>query len=369
MSAEDSLDEQQLHQEALEDYLNAFPDALQEIERCIHSLTANPGSANEVNTLFRCLHTVKSNADMCQLPKLVEITRPLEDLVGSIRAGSLRFTASLGEVILMVLDRIHQAAQNLREGRALEPLRLEAISSALRACARANNETCHGHTQLLMELISGQPILEARIVPHQAETDIVCIHASEAQQADLRFFRQLSLSLENRSPFWEGRTGRLLRMAVETNEAAGKPTDPVQLEAAVYLHDLGMGFLSESILNKQGKLNELELRELRRHPEVGAGLLERMPGWEEAAEIVLQHHEKLDGGGYPFGVRDHQISHGAKLLAILDAFEAMTHQRIDRHHKKSILRAISELNACDTQFHPDWVKSFNKVVRRLLGGD
>lgn len=369
MAAEGSPEERQSYQEALDDYLGAFPDALQEIERCIHGLTNNPRSTNEINSLFRALHTVKSNADMCQLPRLVEISRPLEDLVGAIRAGTLSFTPALGEVVLMVLDRIHQAAQNLQEGSPLENMRLDAIALALREFASANDEASHSHTQLLIELICGQPAIQAKTVPHQAETDIVCIHVSKEQQADLRFFRQLSMSLESRSPFWDGRTGRLLRMAVETNEVAGKPTDPVQLEAAVYMHDIGMGLLSEGILSKQGKLNDLELRELRRHPEIGAGLLERMPGWEEAAEIVRQHHEKLDGSGYPLGVRDAHICHGAKLLAILDAFEAMTHQRIDRHHKKSILRAISELNACDNQFHQDWVKSFNSVVRRFLGSD
>jgi len=351
----------------VEEFLDAFPGTLQEIEHAVNLLSNDPHNAAAVNALFRAVHSVKSNAAMCQIDLVVDITRPLEDLISSVRSGTMSFTPSLGEVLLMVMDRIQQAVQCLHEERPIEPLRLGPITSAIRAYSRANNETSDTHAQLLIELISGQPLVAPQQTLHQAETDIFCLHASPMQQTDLRFFRQLSLSLEKRSPFWEGRTGRLLRMAVETNQEAGHPADPVQLEAAVYMHDIGMGFLPDSILSKDGRLNQLELCELRMHPQTAANLLQRMPGWEEAAEMVAQHHERLDGSGYPLGLQDTHISHGAKLLAILDAFEAMTHQRIDRHHKKSVVRAISELNACSNQFHTDWVKAFNQVVRRLLG--
>jgi len=75
-------------------------------------------------------------------------------------------------------------------------------------------------------------------------------------------------------------------MAVQTNEVAGKPADPVQLEAAVYMHDIGMSFLSESIWTKHGRLTNQEVKELRQHPSLGAGILSRMSGWEEAARAL-----------------------------------------------------------------------------------
>jgi len=140
----------------------------------------------------------------------------------------------------------------------------------------------------------------------------------------------------------------------------------VQLEAAIYMHDIGMSFLSESIWTKHGRLTDRAMQELRRHPSLGAGLMTRMSGWEEAAEIVEQHHERLDGTGYPKGLTEQNILHGAKLIAVLDAFEAMTHQRIDRQYKKSIMRAMGELNACDHQFSPQWVQAFNKVIHSSL---
>jgi HD-GYP domain-containing protein (c-di-GMP phosphodiesterase class II) len=76
---------------------------------------------------------------------------------------------------------------------------------------------------------------------------------------------------------------------------------------------------------------------------------------ERSDKNVEQHHERLDVTGYPKGLKEKDIVPGAKLLAIIDAFEAMTHERIDRHYKKSVLRAIAELNACENQFSSQWV--------------
>ena len=93
---------------------------------------------------------------------------------------------------------------------------------------------------------------------------------------DLRFFQRLALQLETYSPLFKGRSGRLLRLALETNARAGKPVDVAQLEAAVYLHDIGMMFLPESIWLKVGPLTDAERRVMHEHPSFAAGLAERI---------------------------------------------------------------------------------------------
>ncbi len=101
------------------------------------------------------------------------------------------------------------------------------------------------------------------------------------------------------------------------------------------------------------------------HPGWGGDWLRRVPGWESAAEMVLAHHEHEDGQGYPRRLRGEAIVPGAKILAILDAYYAMIHQRADRAHKRSILRAVTEINACaGSQFSPEWVGVFNQVIRQ-----
>ena len=185
--------------------------------------------------------------------------------------------------------------------------------------------------------------------------------------ADLLFFRALSKQLEERSELFKGRRQRLLQLAFDTNDQAGRPIDPVQLEAAVYMHDVGMMFLPESLWLKVGRISEDERFQMQVHPSLAAGLLERMPGWQAAAQMVAQHHEMPDGGGYPRGLKAHEICPGAKLLAIIDAFEAVMLKHSDRGHNRSALRAIAEVNACEGQFAVEWIAPFNAVVRRMLG--
>jgi hypothetical protein len=83
----------------------------------------------------------------------------------------------------------------------------------------------------------------------------------------------------------EGCTDRLIHTALRTNELAGNPIDPIQLEAAVYMHDVGMAFLAELIWTKYGKLTDQELAVLREHPALSSAILKRMSGWNEATKM------------------------------------------------------------------------------------
>ena len=119
---------------------------------------------------------------------------------------------------------------------------------------------------------------------------------------------------------------------------------------------------------KFGKLSEKEKLLLRNHPGFGGGLLQRMEGWQIASEIVLQHHEAPDGGGYPQGLKSEQITPGAKILAVIDTFEAVMLKHSKHGGNRSLVRAIAEINACDNQFAPEWIAHFNTVVRRMVEG-
>jgi HD-GYP domain-containing protein (c-di-GMP phosphodiesterase class II) len=127
-----------------------------------------------------------------------------------------------------------------------------------------------------------------------------------------------------------------------------------------------MMFAPESIWLKVGRLSDGDKRQLREHPGHAAGLLERMPGWSAAATMVHQHHEMPDGGGYPAGLKAEAICPGAKILAIVDAFEAVTLKHSHRGQTRSLIRAIAEINACDNQFANEWIGPFNAVIRRMV---
>lgn len=82
--------------------------------------------------------------------------------------------------------------------------------------------------------------------------------------------------------------------------------------------------------------------------------------------MIAQHHETHDGTGYPAGLKGDEICDGAKILAIVDAFEAVILKHINRGKNRSVLRAIAEINACDKQFSPEWIEPFNRVIRRTI---
>ena len=100
-----------------------------------------------------------------------------------------------------------------------------------------------------------------------------------------------------------------------------------QIELTGLVHDIGKIGVDESILNKEGKLNDAEMREIRKHPEKGWRILRGIHEFSDLAEGVLAHHERWDGRGYPRGIKGKTIPLSARIISIADAFDAMTSKR------------------------------------------
>jgi HD-GYP domain-containing protein (c-di-GMP phosphodiesterase class II) len=130
-----------------------------------------------------------------------------------------------------------------------------------------------------------------------------------------------------------------------------------KLHAAGVLHDLGKVGIADSILRKPGKLDAGEWEEMRRHPEVGARILERA-GLEDIARWVLLHHERLDGAGYPHGLSAQEIPLEARILAVVDAYEAMTADRPYRRGMSADAAREELLRCSGSQFDPVVVEAF-----------
>ncbi|MBN7827890.1 HD-GYP domain-containing protein, partial [Bowmanella dokdonensis] len=129
--------------------------------------------------------------------------------------------------------------------------------------------------------------------------------------------------VERRSKYWQGRGDRIARLALYLNKLKGNPVEPNQLAVACYVHDFGMAFMPLKVLHKTTPLEQTEFNLMRSHVYKSARLLEHLDQWNEARKIVIQHHERLDGSGYPLGLKDADICEGAKLLAIIDTFDAL----------------------------------------------
>ena len=103
-----------------------------------------------------------------------------------------------------------------------------------------------------------------------------------------------------------------------------------QIRLAAFFHDIGKIEVPEEILNKPGVLNESELAIVRRHPELGYQLLKDIKPESIAAEVVLQHHERLDGSGYPFGLRVKDINPVTRIISVADVIETMVSPQVYR---------------------------------------
>jgi putative nucleotidyltransferase with HDIG domain len=152
------------------------------------------------------------------------------------------------------------------------------------------------------------------------------------------------------------------RYAEEIARELGLPSDRVErLRAAGVLHDIGKLGVADAVLQKPGALTDDEWADMRRHPELGARILDHanlrdISGW------VLAHHERIDGRGYPHGLAGEQIPLEARILAVADAYEAMT---ADRPYRTALGHdaARDQLRECSgTQFDPRVVDAFLRVL-------
>jgi len=191
---------------------------------------------------------------------------------------------------------------------------------------------------------------------------------SNEEREDLVFFRELMKPIEKRSMYWEGRGDRIAKLAGYINKIAGSPINEVQLAVACYMHDFGMAFMPVAVLHKQEKLEEVEFNLMRSHVYKSARLLENLNQWNDARKIVMQHHERIDGSGYPLGIKEDDICEGAKLLAILDTFDAITHARAHQSHfQRPKKKAVIEINRiAKGQFSTKWMQAFNRGMAALL---
>lgn len=350
---------------ALEEFADALTDRAPEVERDVARLKRMPEDREAIADLFRAVHNIKGDSALCKFELGVAITHPIETMMARFREGEIPFSDLLAELILLTIDRLELATVALLARKPLDNLHLLDLVQGLETLALASAENIENQCVELIETVTGfSPVIGeiSSRAPHVATPKREQVNAS----TDLQFFRSLALQLESRSPLFKGRTMRILRLALETNKAGGNAVDPVQLEAAVYLHDVGMMLLPEAIWLKIGKMTAEDKLALRNHPGFAGGLLKRMPGWETAAEIIAQHHEMPDGGGYPNELRNGDICAGAKIMAIVDAFEAVMLKHIHRGKNRSVLRAVAEINACDNQFAPEWIAPFNAVIRKTV---
>ena len=370
-----------MDKEVAEDFRESFSEHYDIISHCVMELEKNAENREFLDEIFRSLHTIKGNANMCQFEELTQFTHALENVITSLREGYISFTKIVGEIILLTLDKAKEVSEDMFRDNEIDYDVLARIEIILNSIEKAADKEIPDYAKELISIITGHVVDTEVLVEEVSEkspevqtapVQTVTKSKSKAETPSelgesLKYFSHLQSLLESKLPYWKGRSQRVLPLAQAINEALGNPVDNEQLEAAVYMHDVSFAFLTESLLLTDSKYNYDEIQQMRSHPRLASGYVRLIPGFAAATEIIYQHHERWDGKGYPKGLQSDEICIGAQILAIVDAYESMTHPRPDRQYKRSVLRAVTEINNCSgTQFSPDLTRVFNEIVRKMM---
>lgn len=186
---------------------------------------------------------------------------------------------------------------------------------------------------------------------------------AELQSTYLSTIKILVSTIEAKDSYTRGHTERVAKYAVMLAEKMGLPKKEREtVNFGAVLHDIGKLGVYETILNKPGELTDDEWSIVQSHPEVGANIIKDMRFLRSACDLVRHHHERLDGGGYPDGLKGDEISTGARIVAIADSFDAMTS---DRPYRKAytIEEALKKLKQQDNKFDQNIVNTLEKLVK------
>lgn len=201
---------------------------------------------------------------------------------------------------------------------------------------------------------------------HHAET------AAEAEQHYFRVLREVVKVIEGRNRFIAGRSERISRLVVQMAETLGLDAERAGLLGMVaQVHDIGLLSVPEQILLKPGGLDGQEYNAVKKHCQAGESILQPLTFLGPVLAAVRNHHERMNGTGYPDGLAGADIPVEARILGVADSYDAMTH---DRPHRGALAprRALGELVRCaGSGYDPDCVAALADAVNMadLLSDD
>ena len=257
---------------------------------------------------------------------------------------------TLAVMLITAFEDIELAVACMRDGVAdyvTKPFQIEDVIVRLRSALEKR--------RLWLQVRDYQATLEARVEERTRELESQFLGAMES----------LSSALEAKDAYTNEHSIRVCGLAVSL-AARLFPSDSVlqdQVKLAAQLHDIGKIGVPEAVINKPGVLDTEEARLIRQHPEIGNDIL--IPFIRDAGvlEIVRHHHERWDGSGYPDGLNGGNIPLGARILAVADAFDAMTSSRPYRDPMPSQCALDILRHGSGSQWDPEIIRSFLELLQ------
>ncbi|GAB6043767.1 HD-GYP domain-containing protein [Endothiovibrio diazotrophicus] len=356
-------------EELIKDFLGELEDAREEAERCCGNLKQRPGAPALLDELFRTLHSVKSNLRMMGLVRYSDLVHAFENVLDQVRNGEVGYEPVMADLFLLSVEEVQRLCVEHFAGGAIDEERCQQLERPLGRIAFNSREGIEGAVKGVIRLLDPGFLDEepppAAVPPATPSPPPAA--ATDPEAAAVERFAAMGRKAEERLPGWDGRTARIVELALELNREGGEPVPPRQLAAAGWMHAVGLCRVAPAWLDQLDAPPARREPSVAAYPAMGAALLRKAPGWEAAARIVEQQRERWDGGGYPRGLAGEAIEAGARILALAGAFEG----RPDgvAGDRRAVLQAVAAINAeAGQRFDPAWVKRFNGVIRRRYVG-
>ena len=259
-------------------------------------------------------------------------------------------------VVVMIsgIQTVESAIEALRVGAfdyLMKPFDLRQVEAGVKRALE--------HNQLLVAKRQHEDRLEELVEQRTVELDQALDSLEDAYRSTLR---ALTAALETRDAETFGHSERVVTYSLRLGREHGLNREQLKaLEFGALLHDIGKIGVPDAILRKPAKLTEEEWVRMREHPLHGQQILRGIAFLEGAARVVAQHHEKWDGSGYPLGLRGEEIDVCARIFAVVDAFDAMTSDRVYRKGRPYAAAAQELDQWAGRQFDSEVVAAFHRV--------
>jgi HD-GYP domain-containing protein (c-di-GMP phosphodiesterase class II) len=244
---------------------------------------------------------------------------------------------------------------------ACVPLALRDRVAGVVAIARVNTGGAFSAEHVAaVEQVAGQAVtaVEQAILFAKMRT-----YANEVEVGYDATLKALMAALDAKDEVTEGHSERVSRLTLQLARRMGVPeTQLIDIERGAMLHDVGKIGVPDAILQKPRELNDAEWETMRKHPLLAAVMISKIGFLEPALPILMYHHERFDGGGYPFGLGGDKIPIEARIFSIVDAYDAMTSDRPYRTamtHEEAMIEVAANSGG---QFDPEVVAKFEELM-------
>lgn len=342
------------------DLVECYKEAQLEIEEIINDIEDQGFAFEKLDTLFRSLHSMKGNCSVCFLDPLVEVLHKLEEIVDGMRGRYIAYTVSLGELTNTIIEEVGVILLELFSSHVAEDDQLVLMRDQLTELYDLEEDALRGaKAEKMLTLLAEEGARDA-----DDETDALLVKAefSTEQIADIEQFKALSAKLNKLLGYSPERGERIVKLCLLINNDLSNPVDAAQLSAAAYMHGMGRALVLKAQNDEQAKITAE-----KNHPIVGAQLLSKHPGWEEAVVIVKSHEERFDGTGFPEALVGSLIPPGAFVLSMAVKFIDLVWGASGNEYKSSAMKAVQKINfESGKQFPPHFIDVFNQTIRKVL---